>query len=332
MGCDLAGTSAHCCILSDIPFTYIPIYIVVTFKWAVTWQALQPIVASYLTSVDSTLLQGSLCIRCHLYQLYTHPIFAHSLMNFLHWLLHLFHTWRPLAQDQPNVSYFPIFFLLWLHTFFHNHYQPLITSLSFPVNNICDNDQSDDALFITQANFVIPETILQNGGSQASEDHDLETHSTSSIVSTENQSDDLTTAQQNLLHDLTKHKSTALKHDGMANHFHAIATSGSAFPAYTKPTIDLRDIKYFSSTCLAKLDDINRNYQKQICELLSTHHKEVANNSRLLVTMRFQDIDSFYNNSTLRNRLDQLSRDNSIENYIMSLNRAPRTRGRKRPR
>ena len=118
----------------------------------------------------------------------------------------------------------------------------------------------------------------------------------------------------------------------MANHFQAIATSGSAFPAYTNPTIDLRDIKYFSSTCLAKLDDINRDYQKQICELLSTHDKEVANNSRLLVTMRFQDNDSFYNNSTLRNRLDHLSRDNSIENYIMFRNRAPRTRGRKRPR
>jgi len=85
-------------------------------------------------------------------------------------------------------------------------------------------------------------------------------------------------------------------------------------------------------TCRAKLDTITNDFQKQICQLLSIHHIEVAQKSTLLISIRLQDISSFYENPSLRNRLDRFFRDNSIENYTSSLNKAKRNRGQKRPR
>jgi len=67
--------------------------------------------------------------------------------------------------------------------------------------------------------------------------------SNSSVVSTQDNIDDMTTAQPNLLPYLIRHKSTALKHDGMANHFHAIATSDSSYPPYMILSIELCHMK-----------------------------------------------------------------------------------------
>ena len=188
--------------------------------------------------------------------------------------------------------------------------------------------EADDAAdpFITQGRYIIPETNQLH--ESVNESDILETHSTSS----EGEPRELNTAQLNLLQYLTEQKTNALKHEGMANHFSTIASSGSTYPNFTRPVVNLHDQEYFSSTCRAKLDTITSDFQKQICELLSIHHNEVAQKSKLLISMRLQDINSFYDNPSLRNRLDQLSRDNSIENYTSSLNKAKRNRGQKRPR
>ena len=203
------------------------------------------------------------------------------------------------------------------------------------MNKICDPEPFDDTIdpFITQNRYIIPATNQEHDDdSQHMEDQNLlETRSTTSIASSDDH-DDLNTAQMNILRDLTHHKTIALKHEGMANHFNTIASSGSTFPNYTKPAINLRDQKFFSSTCLAKLDDITKNFQKQVCELLAAHHMEVADRSKLLVTMRLRDISSIYDDSELRNRLDNLSRNKSIEKYTSSFPKANRGRGRKRPR
>ena len=115
---------------------------------------------------------------------------------------------------------------------------------------------------------------------------------------------------------MTHHKTIALKHEDIANHFNTIASSGSTFPNYTKPVINLRDQKFFSSTCLAKLDNITKNFQKQVCELLAAHHMEVADRSKLLVTMRLRDISSIYDDSELRNRLIIYHETNLLKNTL----------------
>ena len=103
------------------------------------------------------------------------------------------------------------------------------------------------------------------------------------------------------------------------------------FPNFTKPILNLRDQNFFSSTCLNKLDEINKEYQKQVCSLLGAHHTEMAEQSRLFLDICFRDIDSIYNNSTFRKRLDRLSKDLSIDAYNELLTKSKRNRGQKRP-
>ena len=66
--------------------------------------------------------------------------------------------------------------------------------------------------------------------------------------------------------------------------------------------------------------------------IIAAHHMEVADRSKLLVNMRLWDISSIYDDSELRNRLDNLSRNKSIERYTSSFPKASRGCGRKRPR
>ena len=217
---------------------------------------------------------------------------------------------------------------LYLRSEFHVQFLYLISICQFSVKDICDSELSDDAVdpFLTQNRYIIPETNQQD---EPVNDSDiLETHSTSS----EDEHRELNTAQLNLLQYLTEQKTNALKHEGMANHFSSIISSGASYPNFTKPVVNLHDQKYFSATCSAKLDTITNDFQKQICELLSIHHNEVAQKSKLLISMRLEDINSFYHNPALRKRLDRLSRNSSIENYTSTLNKANRSRGKKRPR
>ena len=205
----------------------------------------------------------------------------------------------------------------------------------FTVDNICDPEQSpSDSIdpFITQNNFIIPATQDQDDSQEAEGDL-LKIHSNrSSTPSLEDHDDDLTNAQKNLLRDLTKHKTNILKHEGLANHFNTLSSSpGSALPNFTKPILNLRDQKFFSSTCLNKLDEINKEYQKQVCSLLGAHQTEMCEQSRLFVDIRFRDIDSIYNNSTIRRRLGRLSKDLSIDAYTELLTKSKRNRGQKRP-
>ena len=154
----------------------------------------------------------------------------------------------------------------------------------------------------------------------------------SSTPSLEDHDDDLTNAQKNLLRDLTKHKTNILKHEGLANHFNTLSSSpGPALPNVTKPILNLRDQKVFSSICLNKLDEINKEYQKQVCSLLGAHHTEMAKQSRLFLDIRLRDIDSIYNNSTIRKRLDHLSKDLSIDAYTDLRTKSKRNHGQKRP-
>ena len=185
----------------------------------------------------------------------------------------------------------------------------------FSIKDICDSELSDDAAdsFLTQNRYIIPDTKQLHVS--VNESDILETHSTSS----EGERHEVNIAQRNLLQCLTEQKTNALKHEGMANHFSAIVSSDSTNPNFTKPFVNLHDQKYFPSTCRAELDAINNDFQKQICELLSIHHNEVAQKSKLLISMRLQDISSFYDDPSLRNRLFS---DNSIENYTLSLNKA----------
>ena len=143
-----------------------------------------------------------------------------------------------------------------LHTI-HTHI------ILFTVDNICDPKQSPSDYvdpFITQNNFIFPATQDQDDSQQAEPDLP-ETHSNRSKTQSlfEDHDDDLTNAQRNLLCDLSKHKTNVLKHEGLANHFNTLSSSpGPALPNFTKPTINLRDQKFFSSTCLNKLDEINK--------------------------------------------------------------------------
>ena len=140
----MAGTSAHLYILFDICQSYFATGLPMHLIWLISTPT-------------------------------THLTFPHSLKISLHWLLHLFHTWRLLLQDQLNVSLF--FYILFLSCYIRplNLLPPNHSLLSFLVNNLCDTDQSDEPYFITQANFIIPATDSQNDGSTASEDHDMET-------------------------------------------------------------------------------------------------------------------------------------------------------------
>ena len=204
----------------------------------------------------------------------------------------------------------------------------LISICQFSVKDICDSELSDDAVdpFLTQNRYIIPETNQQD---EPVNDSDiLETHSTSS----EDEHRELHTAQLNMLQYVTEQKTNALKHEGMSNHFSSIISSGASYPNFMKPVVNLHDQKYFSATCSAKLDTTTNDFQKQICEVLSIHHNEVAQKSKLVISMRLEDINSLYHNPALRKRLDRLSSTSSIENYTSALNKANRSWGQKCPR
>ena len=112
---------------------------------------------------------------------------------------------------------------VYLWSEFHGQFVCLISICQFSVKDICDSELSDDAVdhFFTQNRYIIPETNQQD---EPVNDSDiLETHSTSS----EDDHHELNTAQLNLLQYVTEQKTNALKHEGMANHFSSIISSGA---------------------------------------------------------------------------------------------------------
>ena len=202
---------------------------------------------------------------------------AHSLDDHLQ----LTSTSKWLLLDLLNVSlYIYNYVFLCYASILTTHLHTIHTHLFlFTVDNIFDPEQSpSDSIdpIITQNNFIIPAT-QDKDDSQEAEGDLPEIHSNrSSTPSLEDHDDDLTNAQKNLLRDLTIHKTNILKHEGLANHFNTLSSSpGPALPNFTKPILNLRDQKFFSSTCLNKLDEINKEYQKQVCSLLGAHHTEM---------------------------------------------------------
>ena len=151
------------------------------------------------------------------------------------------------------ISYCYIY-IVSIHIHIHIQFVYLISICQFSVKDICDSELWDDAAdsFLTPNRYISPETNQQD---EPVNDSDiLETHSTSSG----DEHRELNTAQLNLLQYLTEQKTNALKHEGMANHFSLIISSGASYPNFTKPVVNLHDQKYFSATCSAKT---GYNYQ-----------------------------------------------------------------------
>eukprot|EP00794_Sanderia_malayensis_P002573 gene2573-2973_t len=156
------------------------------------------------------------------------------------------------------------------------------------LSGICDAEHSsEDDLFASQTRFRTPDV-------QQHEVHDnidalLQGEQLESTTPTKR---NLTPAQKNLIKDLAKHKVTILKHQGMANHFKHLSQSGTIFPDYTQPALQLRDYKIFSSDSKSRLNTITKTFQRSVLELLSAHHDEVAANTKLLVDSRNDSITS----------------------------------------
>ena len=244
-------------------------------------------------------------------------IFIHNLHSFLH-LLSIFSDYLPLL-----------------------HILKTTLTLFFTVACILDPEPTpDDEIFQTQARFIIGET------QPSSDPSDIEDNANSpAIVDIQarplnntpvNGEDDvvLSQAQNNLLNDLTKHKIQLLKHDELSTKFSMLSNSSSLPPKYTLPDIKLVDKKFFSHNINSRFLAMNTNYQRDLCALLSDHHKEMAERERLIVQLRLDTISKVYNDRKLLTHMDSLSKDASTEAFINDIVIPKRVRraGEKRPR
>ena len=80
-----------------------------------------------------------------------------------------------------------------------------------------------------------------------------------------------------------------------------------------------------------ELDEINKEYQKQVCSLLEAHRTEMAEQLRLFLDIRLRDIESIYDESTIRTHLDRLFKDLPIDTYTEVSTKSKCNRGQKRP-
>ena len=113
-----------------------------------------------------------------------------------------------------------------------------------------------------------------------------------------------------------------------------LSNSSSLPPKYTLPDVKLVDKKFFSHIINSRFLAMNTNYQRDLCALLSDHHKEMAERERLIVQLRLDTISKVYNYRKLLTHMDSLSKDASTEAFINDIVVPKRVRraGEKRPR
>ena len=126
-----------------------------------------------------------------------------------------------------------------------------------------------------------------------------------------------------------------LYHGDLAAQFQLYVESGTSLPKYTKPTLDLRDQHLFSAITQNRFDAINLDYQKEVCSLLQRHHEEMIERSKLMLKLRLDTSNRLYNAQSLTDRMNKVSRQESLDAYTSGLNKRQHPRqprlGDKRP-
>ena len=76
-----------------------------------------------------------------------------------------------------------------------------------------------------------------------------------------------------------------------------------------KPTTNLRDQQFFSSTIQSKLDAITIDFQKHLCALLQQHNEDLIDLSKSMYKLRMDTINRLYKDPALTRRLSRHKRN-----------------------
>ena len=125
----------------------------------------------------------------------------------------------------------------------------------------------------------------------------------------------LTRAQQNIVAELVKHKSSVLNHQDQASIFRQLAIIGTSFPKYTRPAIALRDIKFYSTESRSRFKIIVHDFQKHFCDLLADHHKDPSERSKKVIKLRLETVARVYKDKKLIKSLNNISKIHALNSH-----------------
>ena len=109
------------------------------------------------------------------------------------------------------------------------------------------------------------------------------------------------------------------------------------FPNIPNPPYPYEICNSFLSKKNAKYDEIVCTFQKDLCLLVSEHHKDMADRDSSIIKTRIEDITKAYKDPSLTTHLDQLSDTQALDRYSETLHirgwpRINEFRGQKRQR